>query len=95
VVTVTRFSDEDEAVAIVNESEYGLTTAIYSADTTRGFRVARRIDVGMVFINNYFRGVIGTPFGGTKYSGYGREHAIETLREFSYTKMVRFPSGPL
>jgi acyl-CoA reductase-like NAD-dependent aldehyde dehydrogenase len=95
VVTVTRFRDEDEAVSIVNESEYGLTTAIYSADTTRAFRVARRIDVGMVFIINYFRGVIGTPFGGTKYSGYGREHAIETLREFSYTKMVRFPSGPL
>src|SRR5215472_7351634 len=47
VVTVTRFSDEDEAVAIVNESEYGPTTAIYTADTTRGFRVARRIDVGM------------------------------------------------
>jgi hypothetical protein len=43
--------------------------------------------------NNYFRDVIGTPFGGTKHSGYGREHAIETLREFSYTKMVRFPSG--
>ena len=93
VVTVTRFSDEDEAVSIVNESEYGLTAAIYSADTTRAFRVARRIDVGMVFINNYFRGVIGTPFGGAKHSGYGREHAIETLREFSYTKMVRFPSG--
>jgi acyl-CoA reductase-like NAD-dependent aldehyde dehydrogenase len=93
VVTVTRFCDEDEAVSIMNESEYGLTTAIYSADTTRAFRVARRIDVGMVFINNYFRGVIGTPFGGTKYSGYGREHAIETLREFSYTKMVCFPSG--
>jgi acyl-CoA reductase-like NAD-dependent aldehyde dehydrogenase len=93
VVTVTRFGDEDEAVSIVNESDYGLTTAIYSADTTRAFRVSRRIDVGMVFINNYFRGVIGTPFGGTKHSGYGREHAIETMREFSYTKMVRFPSG--
>jgi len=93
VVTVTRFNDEDEAVAIVNESEYGLTAAIYTAGTTRGFRVARRIDAGMVFINNYFRGVIGTPFGGTKHSGYGREHAIATLREFSYTKMVRFPSG--
>ena len=93
VVTVTSFSDEDEAVSIVNESEYGLTTAVYSADTTRAFRVARRVDAGMVFINNYFRGVLGTPFGGTKHSGYGREHAIETLREFGYTKMVRFPSG--
>ena len=93
VVTVTSFSDEDEAVSIVNESEYGLTTAVYSADTTRAFRVARRVDVGMVFINNYFRGILGTPFGGAKHSGYGREHAIETLREFGYTKMVRFPSG--
>ena len=93
VVTVTRFSDEDEAVAIVNESEYGLTSAIYTVDTTRGFRVARRIDVGMVFINNYFHATQGTPFGGTKHSGYGREHAIETLREYSYTKIVRFPSG--
>jgi acyl-CoA reductase-like NAD-dependent aldehyde dehydrogenase len=93
VVTVTRFAEEDEAVAITNESEYGLTSAVYTGDSTRAFRVARRIDVGMVFINNYFRGVLGTPFGGTKHSGYGREHAIETLREFSYTKMVRFPSG--
>jgi acyl-CoA reductase-like NAD-dependent aldehyde dehydrogenase len=93
VVTMTRFSDEDGAVAIVNSSEYGLTSAIYSADTTRAFRVARRIDVGMAFINNYFRGTQGTPFGGTKHSGYGREHAIETLREYSYTKIVRYPSG--
>jgi acyl-CoA reductase-like NAD-dependent aldehyde dehydrogenase len=93
VVTVTRFSDEDEAVAITNESEYGLTSVVYTADSARAFRVARRIDAGMVFINNYFRGVLGSPFGGTKHSGHGREHAIETLREFSYTKMVRFPSG--
>ena len=55
--------------------------------------MARRIDVGMAFINNYSRGTQGTPFGGTKHSGHGREHAIETLREYSYTKIVRFPSG--
>ena len=47
----------------------------------------------MVLINNYFRGMLGTPFGGTKHSGYGREHAIQTLQEFGYTKMIRFPSG--
>jgi len=80
VVTLTRFSDEDEAVAIANESEYGLTLAIHTADWARGFRMARRIEVGMVFINNYFRGTGGTPFGGTKHAGYGSEHAIETLR---------------
>jgi acyl-CoA reductase-like NAD-dependent aldehyde dehydrogenase len=93
IVTVTRFSDEDEAVAITNENEYGLTSAIYTAETTRAFRVARRIDIGMVFINKYFRGTRGTPLGGTKHFGYGREHAIETLGEYSYTKIVRFRSG--
>jgi acyl-CoA reductase-like NAD-dependent aldehyde dehydrogenase len=47
----------------------------------------------MVLINNYFRDFLGTPFGGTKHSGYGREHTIRTLQEFAYTKMIRFPSG--
>lgn len=56
-------------------------------------RVARRIDSGMVLINNYSRNMLGTPFGGTKHSGFGREHALETLKEFSAPKMIRFPSG--
>jgi acyl-CoA reductase-like NAD-dependent aldehyde dehydrogenase len=47
----------------------------------------------MVLINNYFRGMLGTPFGGTKHRGYGREHAIATLQEFGYAKMIRFSSG--
>ena len=46
----------------------------------------------MVLINNYFRGMLSTPAGGTKHSGYGREHAIQTLQDFGYTKMIRFPS---
>ena len=93
VVTVTVFNTEDEAVDIANEPEYGLLAGIYTRDHERAFRTARRLDVGMVVINNYFRGMLGTPFGGTKHSGYGREHAIQTLQEFGYTKMIRFPSG--
>lgn len=93
VVTVTVFDTEDEVVSIANASEYGLTAAIYTRDSDRAFRVARRLDVGMVFVNNYFRGGLGTPFGGVKGSGYGREHVIETLHEYAYTKMMRFPSG--
>jgi acyl-CoA reductase-like NAD-dependent aldehyde dehydrogenase len=93
VVTVTVFETEDEAVAIANEPEYGLLAAVYTRDSERAFRTARRLDTGMVLINNYFRGMLGTPFGGTKRSGYGREHAIATLQEFGYTKMIRFPSG--
>jgi hypothetical protein len=84
-----RFPVEDPATGEVITLVQGGGTA----DSARGFRVARRIEAGMVFINNYFRGTGGTPFGGTKHSGYGREHAIETLREYSYTKIVRFPSG--
>jgi acyl-CoA reductase-like NAD-dependent aldehyde dehydrogenase len=93
VVTVTVFDTEDEAVAIANQPEYGLLAALYTRDSERAFRTARRLDSGMVLINNYFRGMLGTPFGGTKHSGYGREHAIATLQEFGYTKMIRFPSG--
>jgi acyl-CoA reductase-like NAD-dependent aldehyde dehydrogenase len=58
----------------------------------RALRVAR-IDVGVVLINNYFRGILGLPFGGTKHSGYGREHTIETLAHFGYRKLIRFPAG--
>ncbi len=93
VVTVTVFDSEDEAVDIANEPEYGLLAAIYTRDSERAFRTARRLDVGMVLINNYFRGMLGTPFGGTKHNGYGREHTIQTLQDFGYTKMIRFPSG--
>ncbi|MFE3876313.1 aldehyde dehydrogenase family protein [Kitasatospora sp. NPDC059146] len=93
VATVTVFASEDEAVEIANESDYGLLAGVYSRDSATAFRVARRLEVGMVLVNNYFRGLLGTPFGGTKHSGYGREHAIDTLREFTYQKSVRFPTG--
>ncbi len=93
VVTVTVFDTEEEAVSIANQSEYGLMCGLYSRDAERAFRTARKIDAGMVLVNNYFRGILGTPFGGVKHSGYGREHSIETLKEFSTAKMIRFPSG--
>ncbi len=93
VVTVTAFDTEQEAVSIANESAYGLMCGIYSRGTERALRMARRIDVGMVFVNNYFRGILGTPFGRTKHSGYGRERSGQTLREFGCPKMIRFPSG--
>jgi acyl-CoA reductase-like NAD-dependent aldehyde dehydrogenase len=57
------------------------------------FPVARRIEAGMILANTYYRGIIGTPSGGIKHSSHGREHAFETLREFSYAKLIRYPSG--
>lgn len=93
IVTVNVFDSYSEAISIANEPEYGLVTAIFSRDTTKALRAARDIDVGMAFINNYSRMALGTPFGGAKHSGYGREHCIETLREYSRPKSIRIPTG--
>lgn len=93
VTCVIPFSTEDEAVEIANSSRYGLFAGVYSADSPRTMRVARKLDVGVVLCNNYFRGVLGTPFGGVKESGYGREHWIGTLKEWSRTKVIRIPTG--
>ncbi|GAA5233206.1 aldehyde dehydrogenase [Verticiella sediminum] len=93
VVCVTPFGDEHEAVALANGTEFGLVAAVYTADAGRGLRVSRQIEAGIVFLNNYRRGMMGTPFGGTKASGYGREHCAATLHEYSYVKALRIPSG--
>ncbi|KAI9656600.1 MAG: hypothetical protein M1821_004807 [Bathelium mastoideum] len=93
IQTVTSFSSYDEAIRIVNDSDYGLTAAVYTKDSEKGWKASREIDVGMVFLNNYWRAVLGKPFGGAKQSGYGREHTLETLLDFSRTKFVQFPSG--
>ena len=94
VACLMRFETDDEAVAIANDTEYGLTAAICTADETRAGRLAERLEVGMVFVNNYTRRTfIGSPFGGVKGSGYGREYAAETLHEFVRAKNVRYPSG--
>ncbi|MGW5256480.1 aldehyde dehydrogenase family protein [Streptomyces sp. NPDC004012] len=90
---VTSCASEDEAVEIANESAYGLLASVCSRDGATALRVARRLEVGMVLVNNYFRGILGTPFGGTEHSGYGCEHAVDTLREFTYQKMIRIPTG--
>jgi acyl-CoA reductase-like NAD-dependent aldehyde dehydrogenase len=93
VCVILTFSDYQQAMRLANGTEYGLTAAVYTSDTDTANRAARDIEAGMVFINNYNRGFLGTPFGGMKSSGYGREHAIETLHEFVRTKNVRQPSG--
>ena len=93
VVTVTPFETEEEAVSITNESKYGLVSYVYTRDQEKALRMSRKIDAGIVFLNNNYRLFLGTPFGGAKQSGYGREHCIETLREWSRAKNIRQPSG--
>ena len=94
IACLTRVADDEEAVAIANGTEYGLTAAICSRDEARAARLALRLDAGMVFINNYMRrSFLGAPFGGVKGSGFGRENAAETLYEFVRSKNIRLPSG--
>jgi acyl-CoA reductase-like NAD-dependent aldehyde dehydrogenase len=94
IACVMRFADEEEAITICNGTRYGLTAAICTTDEARAYRIAHRLEVGMVFVNNYMRrAFLGSPFGGQKESGFGRENAIETLHEFVRSKNIRFPSG--
>jgi acyl-CoA reductase-like NAD-dependent aldehyde dehydrogenase len=94
VACLMRFSDDEEAIEIANGTAYGLTAAICTRDEARAWRIAQRLEAGMVFVNNYMRrAFLGSPFGGVKGSGYGRENAAETLKEFVRSKNVRFPSG--
>lgn len=93
VACVMKFSTFEEAIRIANGTAYGLVAGVYTRDPEQAQRAARRIDAGVVFINNYNRALMGTPFGGTKASGYGREHSVDTLREFGRLKAVRTPNG--
>jgi betaine-aldehyde dehydrogenase len=89
VVTLIPFSDEDEAVRIANGTQFGLVAAVFTQDSDRVMRVSRQIRAGTIFVNNYVRVAVGTGFGGVGHSGFGREHAQETLAEYGYHKTVR------
>lgn len=93
VVGVTRISSAREAIEIANDTPYGLVAGVFSSDTSQALAISRRLSASVVFVNNYHRAFFGTPFGGTRHSGYGREHAAETLAEYGYTKSYRMPNG--
>jgi acyl-CoA reductase-like NAD-dependent aldehyde dehydrogenase len=94
VVTVLRFQNEEEAIRIANGTQFGLVAGVYTWDSERAVRVSKRIRAGVVTVNNYVRAAIGSPFGGIGASGFGREHAPETLAEYGYSKTVRLASHP-
>jgi succinate-semialdehyde dehydrogenase/glutarate-semialdehyde dehydrogenase len=90
VATVYRVADEDEAVALANDSPYGLGGAVFAADPERARGVADRLDAGMVWINHPTSSRPELPFGGIKRSGYGRELGDVGIREFANRKLVRY-----
>jgi len=88
VLCVIPFDDETDAVALANDSDYGLSAGIWSRNAGRIHRVARRLEAGRIVVNEYSGGFVQTPCGGFKMSGYGREHGLEALAHYSQTKSV-------
>ena len=84
--------NEDEAVALANDSDFGLGGAVFTKDEARGKRVANRVDTGMMFINHPTWTTANLPFGGIKNSGYGRELSSLGIQEFVNKKLVRTSS---
>ena len=83
VCHVAPFSDEDEAVALANDSQYGLAAAVWTDNLSRAHRVARQIEVGIVWVNTWYLRDLRTPFGGVKLSGIGREGGMHSLAFYS------------
>jgi aldehyde dehydrogenase (NAD+) len=80
------FNDEQEAIRIANDTEYGLAAGLWTKDLARAHRVAAQIEAGQVYVNEYPSGGVETPFGGFKQSGYGREKGVEALHHYTQTK---------
>jgi len=84
-----RVQDEDAAIALANDSDFGLGGSVFTRDVARGKRVASRVETGMMFINNISWSDADLPFGGIKNSGYGRELGDMGIQEFVNKKLVR------
>lgn len=88
VAALMRFDTEDEAIRIANDSEFGLAGYFYSRDIGRAFRVAEKLECGMVGVNSGFLSIENAPFGGIKHSGFGREGSRHGLLEFLELKYL-------
>jgi acyl-CoA reductase-like NAD-dependent aldehyde dehydrogenase len=93
VVVAIPFEDEDDAVRIANDVRYGLLATVWTKDSARGHRLARRVKSGTFTINMPYGAFPGIPFGGYKQSGFGREQGLETLQMYLETKSVIFATG--
>jgi aminomuconate-semialdehyde/2-hydroxymuconate-6-semialdehyde dehydrogenase len=82
------FDTEDEVIALTNNNDYGLATAIWTENSGRAIRVAEKIEVGIAWVNSWFLRDLRTAFGGAKQSGMGREGGVHSLEFYTELKNI-------
>jgi len=93
VLSVMKFDTEDQAIKLMNDNKYGLSSGVYSSNLGRGMRVSKAVRAGIVFVNTYRLISPMAPFGGIKDSGYGKEAGIDSIKEYTRIKTTWYNSS--